>query len=225
MGTIVKPNTFTNNTTASATEVNANFDTIYNEFNGDIDSNNLADSGVTTAKIADSNVTTAKINDSAVTTAKINDDAVTSAKLVGLDRSNLTTDSNPYKFLVYRNAAANTGNGAFAKVTFDTEVYDTNSNFASGTYTAPVAGFYQFSWMVQTGAATTEVATSLYLNGATYIWGQDMFSRGGSSGTVVLSLAANDTIEIYCYGNTAIALLVGTGPMKTYFSGCLISRT
>jgi hypothetical protein len=72
MGSISKPNTFSASTTISSSEVNDNFDTIYNEFNGSISAANLATGAVTTAKIADSNVTTAKINDSAVTAAKIN---------------------------------------------------------------------------------------------------------------------------------------------------------
>lgn len=81
MGIIAKPNTFSPSTTISSSQVNANFDTIYNDYNGGISAANLATDAVTTAKIADSNVTTAKINDSAVTTAKIADDAVTEAKI------------------------------------------------------------------------------------------------------------------------------------------------
>lgn len=72
MGTIVKPNTFSPNTTISASDVNANFDTVYNEFNGSVSAANLAADSVTTVKIADTNVTTAKLADSAVTAAKIN---------------------------------------------------------------------------------------------------------------------------------------------------------
>jgi len=81
MGTISKPNTFTDATPAEASEVNDNFDAIYNEFNGNISAANLATNAITTAKISDSNVTTAKIADSNVTTAKIADGNVTNAKL------------------------------------------------------------------------------------------------------------------------------------------------
>ena len=72
MSTVTKPNTFSASTTISSSQVNANFDTIYNEFNGSISAANLATNAVTTAKITDSNVTTAKIADSAVTAAKVN---------------------------------------------------------------------------------------------------------------------------------------------------------
>lgn len=90
MTSISKPNTFTAGTSASASEVNDNFDTIYNDYNGGISSVNLANNAVTTAKITDGNVTTAKIADGNVTTAKIADDAVTSAKL----NPSKTTDAN-----------------------------------------------------------------------------------------------------------------------------------
>lgn len=81
MGTISRPNTYTASTTILSSEVNDDFDTIYNEFNGNISSANLASNSVTTAKIADSNVTTAKINDNAVTAAKLADDSVFPANL------------------------------------------------------------------------------------------------------------------------------------------------
>lgn len=84
MSTINKPHEFSPNTTASSSQVNDNFDTIYNEFNGSISAANLASNAVTTAKITDSNVTTAKIADSNVTTAKIADGAVTFAKTSGI---------------------------------------------------------------------------------------------------------------------------------------------
>lgn len=99
MSIIAKPNNFSPSTTASSSAVNDNFDTIYDEFNGNVGTANLSDSAVTTAKLADSNVTTAKVADSNVTTAKIADANVTSAKLAeafvrGRFQS-LTTNSAP----------------------------------------------------------------------------------------------------------------------------------
>jgi hypothetical protein len=81
MGTIIKPNSFSASTTISSSQVNSNFDTIYNEFNGSISAANLATDAVTTVKIADSNITTAKLADNAVTTAKITNASVTADKL------------------------------------------------------------------------------------------------------------------------------------------------
>lgn len=81
MSIVNRPHTYTPNTTISSSDANANENTIYNDYNGNISAANLADNAVTTAKIADSNVTTAKIADSNVTTAKIADESVTNAKL------------------------------------------------------------------------------------------------------------------------------------------------
>lgn len=71
MSTVSKPNTFSANTVISPSEVNSNFDTIYNEFNGNISAANLATSAVSTAKIADAAVTGAKIAANTVTYANV----------------------------------------------------------------------------------------------------------------------------------------------------------
>lgn len=77
MGTITKPFTYSANTTIASSEMNANLDTIYNEFNGSIEAANLIDDAVTGSKIADSNITTAKIEDGAITSAKFANNTIT----------------------------------------------------------------------------------------------------------------------------------------------------
>lgn len=71
MGLISKPNTFAPSTTIDSSDVNANFDTIYNEFNGNISSANLDSSAVDSGSLADGAVTTAKLGTGSVTTAKL----------------------------------------------------------------------------------------------------------------------------------------------------------
>lgn len=73
--------------TILASEVNADINTVYNEVNGNLDSNNLVDNAVSTAKMQNSAVTTAKIADSNVTTAKIADSNITRAKLASSAKS------------------------------------------------------------------------------------------------------------------------------------------
>jgi hypothetical protein len=70
MGLINRPQSYTAGTPIEASEVNADLDTIYNEFNGSIAAANLATDAVSTAKIADSAVTTAKIASGAITPAE-----------------------------------------------------------------------------------------------------------------------------------------------------------
>jgi len=118
---------------------------------------------------------------------------------------------NPYKFSAYRNAAANTGNGVFAKLAFDTELFDTNGNFASGTYTAPVAGFYQFSSFVEimTTADGVQISIELYKNGSVHkrlgVSSSSSASNTGVGGSVTVQANAGDTFEIWTYATTTKA--------------------
>jgi hypothetical protein len=48
MSLTTKPTTFSNGTTADGTQVNANFDALYNDYNGNITDDNIASSGITT---------------------------------------------------------------------------------------------------------------------------------------------------------------------------------
>lgn len=146
--------------------------------------------------------------------------------------NSVTAISNPYKFSVYRNGAQNTSAGAAAKVNFDSELFDTNSNFDSTVnyrYTAPVSGFYQFGWCVSTAVANTRWFTSLYKNGATEIARGDdssvSVSGAGNGGSRLLQLTAADTVEVQVFCNAAIAIQTDAAGALTWFSGFLVSRT
>lgn len=179
--------------------------------------------------VADEQPTTAKWNKLWANDAAFNDGtgianaAITASHISGIAKNNLTTDSNPYKFHVTRNSAENSGNGSFAKINFDTEQFDTNNNFASGTYTAPVAGFYQFQ--ARTAAAfTAQYLCALYKNGSLVERGDHDLASSGTAGVNIADLqqsAANDTWDIYDFGSGG-AREVG---ISIYYSGFLVSRT
>lgn len=168
--------------------------------------------------------TTAKWNKLWTNDASFNDGTGIANLEIG---SGHTAVKNDYKFNVYRNAAANSGNGAFLKLTFDTELFDTSNNFATGTFTAPVAGFYQFNWMVNAGANTTDYLAALYKNGAAYQRSYELIAslsiQTGSGGSVLVQSAASDTWEIWVYANATTALQVGS--TMNSFSGFLVSQT
>lgn len=177
--------------------------------------------------MADSKITgltadTAPSTDDLVTT--INDPGGTPAnrKVTVANFMTQANMKNPYKFSVSRAAAATTGNGAFAKVVWDTEAFDTNSNFATGTYTAPVAGFYQFNACINPIAGTVNII-SLFKNGAEFRRGGQIVTAGGISVGVLVQLAASDTVDIYAYGNAANTIDVTAG--LNYFTGHLVSIT
>ena len=73
---------FTSGTTILSAEINTDFNTIYTDYNGNIDENNLATDAVTSDKIAASAVIAAKIATDAVTADKIATDAVTNTKII-----------------------------------------------------------------------------------------------------------------------------------------------
>lgn len=152
MGVIAVPNTFSPNTSISSSQVNSNFSTIYNEFNGSIAAANLATGAVTTAKIADSNVTTAKIADSNVTTAKIADGAVTPVKRSG-----------GYKVGTFT-WTSGTGNLSITGVGFTPKMVEfyvlrpsTNSLLQAGGGVMDTSS--QHSWTVQGGNGTNAYRT------------------------------------------------------------------
>lgn len=135
---------------------------------------------------------------------------------------------NSYMFRVYRSSAQNTGNGAFAKIQYNSEDFDVGNNFDSSTnflFTAPVAGKYQFNARFSTSVTNSTGIIALFKNGTTEVSrGSDIRNTTGVLGLVVsdvLSLAANDTVEVRAFGTTAIAMETGTE--KNYFSGFFIS--
>lgn len=136
---------------------------------------------------------------------------------------------NPYKFDAYKGSGSqNSGSGAFVKVTLPSENYDTSNNFDNVTnnrFVAPVAGFYSFKGAAATGSNVSTLIAALYKNGTEYRRGVKG-GAGSSFGSLVaadIQLAANDYIELYCYGSAAVAI-EATGPM-TYLQGHLISTT
>ena len=135
--------------------------------------------------------------------------------------------SNPYKFSVYQS----TSQSLPATVSFDTVIFDTNSNFSTTTYkyTAPVTGYYLFNWLVTAnfGSTTTYFNSSLVKNSGTVA----TISNGSNSGqfgpsvgaSKLLSLNAGDTVYINT-SQGAVAPSIA-GKTQTYFEGFFVSAT
>ena len=164
--------------------------------------------------------------------------SITSSKIIGIDKSVLTTDSNPYKFSVYL-ASNQTGivDSVNTKVLFDTELFDTNNNFASNKYTAPVNGFYQINFYLECSSGNNNgVAASgyLYKNGSELLRAGGLYPNFGNGTTAqafvnlsdVVQLTAGDTLEVYTsFDVVSGTASVGGGANKSRFNGFLMSRT
>jgi hypothetical protein len=139
----------------------------------------------------------------------------------------------PNKFFAYRNAAQNSVVG-FTKLNFDTELFDTGSNYDNATnfrFTAPIAGFYSFSGNVT--ATNTELTVGVYKNGTIYIGFPNNTSAISATGTRksnawkidCIQLAQNDYIEVFAACASITGFEVGSTPIFTFFCGELISAT
>jgi hypothetical protein len=159
----------------------------------------------------------------AVTTPYILDGAVTQAKLAA------GVAGNGPSFFAYKTSNQSISGGVSTKVTFDTELYDTNNNFASSTFTPTVAGYYQFNvtLSISTPPSNTYVSPILYRNGAAYMSGTqaNIFttSYGGCGFSNIVYLnGSTDYIEIYTTIGQSTNVYGQALPAYSFFSASLI---
>ena len=110
-------------------------------------------------------------------------------------------DNTPY-FHVYKSADQTISNTTFTTVTFDSEEYDSGSDFASNTFTAPSTGYYYiYSQLVWSGSTNSDYSLNrLMKNGSPINWNAffQTSSNGGYGGRII-SLSASDTVTVQCY--------------------------
>lgn len=139
--------------------------------------------------------------------------------------------TNPYKFSAYKSGGNQAiGASVATKISFQTERFDTNSNFDNATnyrYTIPVTGFYFVNTIIQTlrGDATTDNNLAIYKNGV-------LFRKGGNMKAVTypqhqvigfFQFTAGDYLEVFFINVVAAdSVESGTGTSST-FEGFLVS--
>lgn len=118
------------------------------------------------------------------------------------------------KVRAYIAAATSTLNAAVTKINFDTEDFDIGSHFAGGTFTAPRAGFYQVSVVLNAYTASSAdqyIGVYLYKNGSSIARGVAFVTDSGgvnvlqrTSPTIsqLIYLVQNDTLETYSDSTT-----------------------
>jgi hypothetical protein len=174
-----------------------------------------------------------------------NGSEVTSAVQTGLDSlgnrirpmvNTYTISSlyNPYRFNAYRGSNVNLTSAQWTTIVFDTEAFDTNSNYntSTGGYTAPVTGYYQFNFSVDgkcgTGG-TTVVGAELYMpDGTTPIYAIIRSDGGGLedigvTGSQIVYLTAGQTVYVRVYVTGVGQSVIQTAGRITSFSGFLVS--
>ena len=124
-------------------------------------------------------------------------------------------------------------NAALTKVLFQTEEFDTNSNYASSRFTPTVEGYYQLNAEVRLDGAsgTGEMMIMLYKNGTGYKRGTNQQGTQIAANfwamqvsTVVYANGTGDYFEIYVQQGSggSVSVTAVNSPAITWFNGCML---
>lgn len=158
----------------------------------------------------------------------------TTKDMITVSGSNITLGGNLVQaataapaFGAYAAAGSTLTNGAWSKINYATEVFDTNSNYASSRFTPTVAGYYQINGSTSPSTTWTSSnnAFAIFKNGSEYIRGA---SSGISSGYtyalvsgIVYMNGTTDYVEIYFYQSTGSSQSTQDG-VHCSFTGCFL---
>jgi hypothetical protein len=128
-------------------------------------------------------------------------------------------------FSVYQNSAQSLTGSVFTKITFDTEEFDTNNNFASSRFTPTIAGYYQINSNIQGTAVSSSMLPGIFKNGIAYKYGA--FATTGASNSplacvssIVYFNGSTDYVEIFSFTTTTQNTTATIA--STYVNGCLV---
>ncbi|MBI5147953.1 MAG: hypothetical protein HZA37_02270 [Parcubacteria group bacterium] len=133
-------------------------------------------------------------------------------------------------FSVYKSANQSVANTTDTLITFDTEEFDTNNNFASNRFTPTVAGKYLLTAELELlPVGGNQAFIRFYKNGGGYkritadINGNS--GRAGVHGAVIVDAnGSSDYFEVYAYQNTGSTMTVEGSSIATWFAGAKISN-
>lgn len=143
--------------------------------------------------------------------------------------------SSTASFSVYESGSQQIDAGNTTKVSFNTESFDTGSDFASDTFTAPVTGIYLFefacTWDPANTATSGSVEFVIYKDDAEFSvldkMAFDAFVTSGtltgSSGSIIMSLSATDTIDIYGINSSNVQIDLAGTIDEIHFGGTLLA--
>jgi hypothetical protein len=158
----------------------------------------------------------------AVTSAYLLDGSVTQAKL------GTGVAGNGPAFSAYADTNQTVSDATATKITFGTEEFDTNNNFASSRFTPTVAGYYQVNSTVNCSQTSLiDFVIWIYKNGSQYKRG---FGFGGTAqskfiapvSTLVYLNGTTDYVEVYIYSDGTGSATVNASSQDTWFNGCLV---
>lgn len=137
-------------------------------------------------------------------------------------------------FSAYAEATLQTiPNGSLTKVLFQTEEFDTNSNYANSRFTPTVEGYYQLNAEVRLDGAsgTGEMMIMLYKNGTGYKRGTNQQGTQIAANfwamqvsSLVYANGTTDYFEIYVQQGSggSVSVTAVNSPSITWFNGCML---
>ena len=185
MSSIVKVDTIQENTSANGITVDGlNIKDSKLVTSNSVVTANITDANVTLAKLAGDSVDATKIADNAISEEHLDVTSITghtaetsiadgdtilihdasASALRKMTKANFVSGiggTNTPAFMVKLSAEQNITNATWTKITFDSEVYDTNNTFGSNKFTPGVAGRYNF--MLQVSIDDLGDQTAIYL--------------------------------------------------------------
>ena len=137
------------------------------------------------------------------------------------------TINNAPAFSAYQSSAQTLSSATFTKLQFQTEEFDTNSNFDNVTnyrFTPTVAGYYQFTGSLGPSATTTTGIVSFYKNGSEFKRGTFISVALGQNNIQATALVyCNGTTDyVECYGYLGVGQALQATSAVTYFQAALI---
>lgn len=131
-------------------------------------------------------------------------------------------------FSVYSSSYASASANTWTKITWNTEDFDTNSNFASSTFTPTVAGYYQVNASIEFVAigVAGNIQMAFYKTGSRFIDGSRLQIPAGtnfqtSMSALIYCNGSTDTIEVYGQQSSG-TMNIGSNSSTFKFTGCLV---
>ena len=132
-------------------------------------------------------------------------------------------------FSAHLSANQNIPTATFTKIAFNTELFDTDSNYNTGTYsfTPTVAGYYQINSLAMLSAVKSTTLIEAYKNGAALARGNQQVNsalqttRGVGLAYLAYANGSSDYFEIYAYHTTGTTEEILGNSRLSYFQAYL----
>lgn len=143
---------------------------------------------------------------------------------------NLSKHGNSPAFSAYGSALQSLANATYTKIAYNTEEFDTNSNYDTTLYrfTPTVAGYYHVNATCSFGASATAGVrgiVSIYKNGSTFKLTSANLNSVSQTNIMNSALiyfnGSTDYIETFCYQDSGGALNCGSANTTVTFSASL----